>query len=107
MGLEWDLAKARDWVVNQCWTEHKRNPGGPGIMVAPSKLGESDPPFRLICEAVEYLLGKNWVTAEYGRALGYKGPTDIRNLRLTVEAIAAIQDQIERLPNTPIGFISD
>jgi len=107
MGLEWNLAKARDWVVNQCWTEHKRNPGGIGIAVAPSTLRDSGPPFRLICEAVEYLRGKGWVTAKYVRALGHEGPIEIRALRLTVKAIAAIQDQIEKSSDTPIGFIKD
>ena len=76
-------------------------------MIVPDELGESDPPFRLICEAVEYLLGKNWVAAGYTRALGHEGPTGINNLRLTVKAIAAIQDQLEASPNTPIGFIRD
>lgn len=101
---EWHLPSTRDWVVRKLWEEHKRSPGGIGLFLKPENLQPGDPPFKLVCEAVEYLLGEEWVTAEFGHAMGQKGPIFVSKLRLTPQAIANIQDQLEREPTRPIGF---
>lgn len=101
---EWNLANTRAWVLQKCWEDHKRNPGGIGLFLKPEALGPDNPPFKLICEAVEYLRGKGLVTAEYGHEFGQQTPIFIDKLRLTPEGIACMQDQLERKPRGPIGF---
>jgi selenocysteine lyase/cysteine desulfurase len=101
---EWDLANTRDWVVQRCWEDHKRHPGGIGLLIQPEDLQPQDPPFESICEAVEYLQGKEWVTAEFGRVFGQKTPAFISKLRLTPQAIVTLQDQLEEKPRRAIGF---
>jgi len=104
---DWDLGNTRNWVVRRCWEEHKRHPGGIGLFLRPEDLQPEDPPFELICEAVEFLKGEKWVSAEYGYVMGQQTPAFINKLKLTPQAIAMIQDRIERKPRFPIGFRKD
>jgi len=100
----WDARSARDWVVQKCWDDHKRYPLGIGLFIQSKDLGPQDPPFELICEAVEYLRGKGWVSVEYNGVFRQKTPPFINKLKLTPQAIARIQDQLEQNPRSPIGF---
>ncbi|RLG19435.1 hypothetical protein DRN74_06835 [Candidatus Micrarchaeota archaeon] len=103
--VEWGLQEVRTWVVEKCWEEHKKNPGGVGILVVPDTLQAGDPPFRQICEVVVGLLGQDMVVAEFGRAFGHEGPIYIGNLKLTPKAVATIQNQPKKRPGTQIGFV--
>ena len=100
---EWDVTSARDWIVQQCWTDHKTTPAGVGLQLAPEKLADDDPPWNLILEAAQYLLGKNWVECRFGQSLGQAGPHYIYPIKLLPSAIAAIQDSIERQDQEAIG----
>lgn len=100
--IEWNLPRTRNWVIQRCWEDHMQNPGGPGLLLQPENLQPDDPPYNLVCEAVEYLLGKGRITAKFEGMFG--GKTIITGLRLTPQAIVNIQDQLEREPTRPIGF---
>ena len=92
---EWTQRAVRDWIVLKCWQEHLGKPAGVGLMLQPSDLSEDDPSWAEILRAMEYLLGKYEVDAEYGRAMGSQGPIFVSNLRLTQFAIVKIEDAIE------------
>jgi len=104
---EWNLVNTRDWVLRKCWEDYKLHPGGIGLFLTPEDLRPEDPPFELVCAAVEYLRGKGCVTAEYGHVFGQDTPAFINKLKLTPQAIASIQDQLEQKPRYPIGFYTE
>ena len=93
---KWTLTATRDWVVQVAWQEHKERPAGYGAMLEPSEEeGDEAPPWKMVLESCQYLEGKYWITCEYGSGLGHSFPPFVLNLKLTTEAIAAIQDSIE------------